>query len=173
MARGFSIHLGSQFGREPRDFAAFIRHGLENLIMANRWAYRQDPKLPSVYAAGVVYRREPRGYEQFLDVTSVLERGHCDCEDASAAVVAWRIERTGELCQPVITWQPKGPNSTLFHITVRRADGSREDPSKLMGMGNEPGEWRARRGLWVYELFPGRTGLVPESVPILPKKDAA
>lgn len=170
--RGFTIRLESPgFGRDPRAYAEFVRNGLENLTMANRYAYRSNPSLPSIYQAGVVYRREPPGNEQFKDVHAVLNDGHGDCEDLACALAAWRTECTHELCAPTVTWKRRGPNSWLYHITVRRADGTREDPSRVLGMNHEPGEWRQEGPLWVYRLFPGRHGLAPKPVPV--RKDKA
>jgi hypothetical protein len=166
--RGFTIRLETAgFGKDPEEYAEFVRNGLRNLIMANTWAYRHDLTLPSVYAAGVEYRREPPGHEQFCDVTAVLSRGFGDCEDLACAVAAWRVVRTGENARPNITWKPLSPRHWLYHITVLRGDGSREDPSLALGMGNEPGEWRQRGRMWVYELFSGRRGVVPPSVPVI------
>ena len=117
--RGFTIRLEAPgFGRNPAAFAEFVRNGLRNLTMANLYAYRSDPLLPSVYEAGVVYRREPPGNEQFKDVHAVLQDGHGDCEDLACAVAAFRTVRTGEACTPTITWKPLGPNGWLYHITV-------------------------------------------------------
>jgi hypothetical protein len=46
--------------------------------------------------------------------------------------------RTGENAKPFISWQiinsAKYGNFTLYHIRVKRADGSIEDPSKILGM---------------------------------------
>lgn len=168
MPRGIAIHLEtSGFGRNPQVYAEFVRNGLRNLSMVNLFAYQNDPTLPSIYDAGLVYRREPPGYEQFCDVATILRRGWFDCEDGACAVAAWRVARTGELARPAITWKALSETAWLYHITVLRADGRREDPSKLCGMGNEPGRWVARDRLWVYELFSGRRGFVPEPVPIL------
>ena len=134
--------------------------------MVNLFAYQADPTLPSIYDAGIVYRREPPGYEQFCDVATLLRRGWGDCEDLACAIAAWRVARTGELARPCVTWQPVTPEHWQYHITVLRADGTREDPSARLGMNNEPGLWVARDPLWNYELFPGRRGLVPEPLPI-------
>lgn len=166
--RGFTIRLEtSGFGDDPQQYAEFVRNGLRDLTMANLWSYRHDPKLPSVYDAGIVYRREPRGYEQFCDVLTVLRRGWGDCEDLACAVAAWRVVRTGELARPRITWKPLGGGHWLYHIRVNRADGSVEDPSAALGMRDEPGEWVQRDGFWKYELFPGRDGVVPDPLPVV------
>lgn len=173
MSRGFTIRLeATGFGRDPRYYAEFVRNGLRNLTMANVWAYEQNPRLPSVYDAGVEYRREPPGNEQFKDVVSVLRDGHGDCEDLACAVAAWRVVRRGELAQPNVNWKPLGPRNWLYHITVQRPGLPDEDPSKLLGMGNEPGEYVQRGRLWVYELFPGRRGVVPKPVPVVERKSA-
>jgi len=154
--------------------------------MANVHAYRSDPLLPGIYEAGVEYRREPPGNEQFKDVCAVLHDGYGDCEDLSCAVAAWRTVRNNELCTPVITWQPvrnAPPGHWLYHITVMRADGTREDPSRETGMNHEPGEWKREPNagrvpdyvgdLWVYELFPGGHGVIPAPVPVRSKEEAA
>lgn len=171
--RGFTIRLEAPgFGRDPAAFAEFVRNGLRNLTMANLYAYRSDPSLPCIYDAGVEYRREPPGNEQFKDVVSVLRDKHGDCEDLSCAQAAYRTVRTGELCTPVVTWKPAG-NGWLYHITVMRADGTREDPSRKLGMNHEPGEWRQEGALWVYRMFPGRTGVRPQPVPVRPRESKA
>lgn len=172
--RGFTIRLESPgFGKDPGLYAEFVRNGLANLTMANLYAYRSNPSLPSIYEAGVVYRREPPGNEQFKDVVSVLSDKHGDCEDLACAVAAWRTVRTHEHCTPTVTWKPLGKNRWLYHITVTRADGSREDHSRELGMNREPGAWRQEGALWVYRLFPGRQGLAPKPVPVRPKEKAA
>ena len=172
--RGFTIRLDTPgFGSDPAAYAEFVRNGLRNLSMANRHAYQSDPFLPGVYDAGVEYRREPPGNEQFKDVVAVLNDKHGDCEDLSCAVAAWRTVRTGELCSPTVTWKPLGNRRWLYHITVMRADGTREDPSKLLGMNREPGEWTQVGAMWVYKMFPGRHGVAPKSVPVRAKEKAA
>lgn len=174
--KGFTIRLEALgFGRDPREYAEFVRNGLRNLTMANVWAYRSDPLLPSIYDAGVEYRREPPRNEQFKDVVAVLRDKHGDCEDLACAVAAWRRVRTGEAAHPSVTWKPLDAARTrwLYHITVERPGLPNEDPSKRLGMGNEPGRWVQRGRLWVYELFPGRRGVVPKPVPVVERKNAA
>ena len=171
--RGFAIRLETAgLSREPRNVAQIVKDGLQNLITANCFAYEQDPQLPSIYDAGIVYRREPPGHEQFLDVTGVLRRGHGDCEDLACAVVAWRRVRLAEFARPRVSWKRLGPANWLYHITVLRGDGRTvEDPSELLGMRNEPGTWRRHGQRWIYELKPGRRGIIPRPAPILKKDD--
>ena len=173
MSKGFQIRLDTPgFGKNPDEYSEFVRNGLRDLTMANLFAYRNAPHLPSIAEAGVQYRREPPGHEQFKDVHAVLNDGFGDCEDLACAQAAWRTVRTGELCSPFITWKPYG-SGFLYHITVLRADGTREDPSRDRGMGNEPGQWVQRGALIRYELFEGRTGVIPPPVPALRTKDKA
>lgn len=173
--KGFSIHLGPHplKRRNPQDYAEFVRYGLRSLTMADRWAYRDDPSLPSIYDAPVVYRREAPGHEQFCGVRTVLERGYGDCEDLACALAAWYAERRGELAVPHITWRPLGRGAWLYHITVRRADGRIEDPSRELGMGREPGAWVRRGRRWIYELEPSRRGeLAPPPQPVIERTAA-
>lgn len=165
-----TIHSGARgFGRDPAAYAEFVRQAVETLITVNEWAYRQNPSLPDLYAAGLVYRREAPGWESFEDALSILDKGHFDCEDGAAMRVAWLRIRQNEPAHARITWQPKDPEGRayLYHVTVRRASGAVEDPSRDRGMGNEPGEWVRRSNLWVYTLYPGRTGLVPAPRPVI------
>jgi hypothetical protein len=89
--------------------------------------------LPPLYSSGVRYRPEPTrgsGVEYFDDPWTVLERGHGDCDDLV-------VYRAGEL---IAAGEPAGvvcqgaAQFTLprFHVAVRRADGSLEDPSKVL-----------------------------------------
>jgi len=172
--RGFTIRLETPgFGSDPEQYSEFVRNGLRDLTMANVWAYEHDPHLASLKEAGVEYRREPPGNEQFKDVVAVLRDGYGDCEDLACAQAAWRTVRTGELCSPFITWKALGAGRWLYHITVLRADGTREDPSRELGMNHEPGEWKLRGALWVYEMLPGRHGVTPKPVPALTTKERA
>ena len=171
--KGFDIRLDTPgFGSNPAQYAEFVRNGLRDLTMANLYAYHSDPLLPGPYEAGVEYRREPPGNEQFKDVCAVLNDGYGDCEDLACAVAAWRTVRNGELCTPFITWQSSGPNHWQYHITVLRADGTREDPSRETGMNREPGAWVIDGALWRYKMFPGRQGVTPKPVPVRTKEAA-
>ena len=62
-------------------------HLLEALISVNVALLLEQPDTPWLYESGVVYRREARGLEDWLDIAEVLERGFADCEDLGC----WRI----------------------------------------------------------------------------------
>jgi hypothetical protein len=108
------------------------------LDAATAWnvaALRAHP-LPGIYEAGVRYQREPMCRtdgvehicEEFLTAHEVYARGAGDCDDLGP----WRaadLRLQGEHAQAV----PR-PSAAGWHIVVRRADGSFDDPSARLGM---------------------------------------
>ena len=98
-------------------------------------AMRYRP-LPSIYNAGVVYKREPvcrtagrvHICEEWLTAHESYARGWGDCDDLGP----WRaaeLRTQGELAQAIPRRSPVG-----WHIVVRRGDGTIEDPSARLGM---------------------------------------
>ena len=111
---------------------------LEGLVRANQryieHQARNGVRIPLPYQAGVRYAEEPdNGYEQFDDIPTVQRRGWGDCDDLAAWVCAWRRAH-GEACTLRITWRRQRNGRRMFHVVVRRGNGSIEDPSKLLGM---------------------------------------
>lgn len=89
-------------------------------------------RVSPLYEAGVRYRRETPGREDWRNVEEVRAAGVGDCED----LAAWRaaeLRFQGEPARAVAV--PSGPGK--WHAVVRRADGSLEDPSRKLGMGSE------------------------------------
>ncbi len=90
----------------------------------------QLPALPPLYKSGVVYRPEPNkgtGVEDFADPWTCFHRQWGDCDD----LVIWRLAEliaSGEQC-PAPQVRRAG---TRMHVLIRRADGSLEDPSKIL-----------------------------------------
>lgn len=89
--------------------------------------------MPRLYTTGVRYVREPFRRERWQTAAETLSRGVADCEDLAAFRVAelWFL---GERGASVYCYAPR---PGLIHCVVRRADGSREDPSKKLGMNGE------------------------------------
>lgn len=89
-------------------------------------------RFPPIYRSGVRYQREPRRIREcWKTIPAVLADGHGDCED----LACWRA---AELC---LQGEPAYPyiyrtKSGGWHVVVRRGDGSLEDPSRALGMGN-------------------------------------
>ena len=98
-----------------------------------RLARVKGRKLSPLYKSGVRYAREQRT-EIWKDPIETYKDGFGDCEDLS-------IWRTAELrnnhkrAEPYLT-QRRDPKTGMyiFHVTVKRADGRIEDPSRILGM---------------------------------------
>jgi hypothetical protein len=119
----------------PFSNAASLGVALDALTAWNIRALQRSP-LPGIYDAGVVYRREPicrtngREHicEEWLTAHEVKARGAGDCDDLGP----WRaadLRLQGERAQAV----PR-PSAAGWHILVRRADGTFDDPSARLGM---------------------------------------
>ena len=95
--------------------------------------------LPSLYGSGVRYIREDytsEHPEDWLDILETIHQGGGDCED----LACWRtaeLQHAGERARVVWHRRLIGPGQTLLHILVQRADGRLEDPSRILGMGQE------------------------------------
>lgn len=110
---------------------------LEALVSINRVYLRTHPRAPSLYRAGLRYLRDVDNRSQalpdaelWLTIPDTIAAGGADCKVLSAYRVAELRER-GELdarCHVVQV----GPSS--WHVIVKRADGTTEDPSRRLGM---------------------------------------
>lgn len=101
--------------------------------MVNRIALRSDPRIPPLYRSGVRYMREPKGRETFRDLYVTLAHKGGDC----AHLAAWRVaelQEGGENATLRIQWVTTRRGPRIFHVLVRRGNGTIEDPSKLLGM---------------------------------------
>lgn len=107
-----------------------------NAVMMQR-ARELGGEFPSLYDAGVVYKEEPnevlggRVIQRWPNAVQVLERGTADCKGL-AAYLAAQLRLEGE---PAYAYAYEtGPEQ--YHAVVRRADGTTEDPSRILGMGD-------------------------------------
>lgn len=103
-------------------------------LIADRKA--QGKPLPSIYSGIVRYQNEVPGKpDECVDIPTIIQRGHGDCLHLSCWRVA-ELREKGEKARIIITRQRSKitPNKRIFHVLVRRGDGSKEDPSKLLGM---------------------------------------
>lgn len=96
--------------------------------------------LPRLYESRIRYRREPRGpgwvREQWQDAARTAAIGSGDCEDLATYLAAQYQAEGFDAWPDVLAFPPRvGRPGWLFHIVVRRPDGVREDPSRLLGMG--------------------------------------
>lgn len=118
---------------EPADIEYALNRMLTTLTDLNVDYLRRHP-MPSIYQTGVRYIGEEVGREEWLAAPWVAMRGGADCED----LCAWRVAElriAGERGARCFWTRHKSPDSILYHIQVRRGNGSIEDPSAILGMG--------------------------------------
>lgn len=122
-------------------FSRIVRVIAEAAILSSR-AYIRGLKahgkaLAPLYKSGVFYQNEEPGKpDHCVDIRELYERGHGDCLHLSVARVA-ELRESGEDSRAKIrlTFKPlKNKKGRLFHVTVRRGNGTVEDPSKILGM---------------------------------------
>jgi len=90
-------------------------------------ADRLGLELPVLYDSGIVYRRESRGHEEWQSAVELLRSMQGDCEDL-AAYRAAELRMEGEPATVAIIRTRRGS----YHAVVRRADGTLEDPSRIL-----------------------------------------
>lgn len=115
---------------------AWLRPCLDALVAVNRVYLRARPETPLLYNAGVVYKRDPSGREIWADIPHVMCDGVGDCKKLAAWRVAELQERFGTdaVALPVMQESHPGSNVLLVHVVVSFADGTIEDPSRILGM---------------------------------------
>ena len=106
---------------------------LEALTAVNEAWLREHPSAPWLYESGVRYEEEPLGRDDWQDIPETLARRNGDCEDLGCWRVAELRVRSGEHAVPFVRRALAGPR-TVYHVAVRRADGTIEDPSRILGM---------------------------------------
>lgn len=113
-----------------------IRRLLDCLTAIDEDYLRDHPEAPPIYRSGVVYREELPGEEElWLDVPSILEQGHADCEDLACWRAAELRARFG--IPAVADVEPRAilPSGGVgWHAIVWLPNGQVEDPSRVMGM---------------------------------------
>lgn len=115
-----------------------LQLGLDCLVAWNVDQGRRN-SFPWIYDSGVKYEREilcnHNGTiticEEWWSTAELLKRGSGDCEDLASTTAAQRILK-GEHARAFARRSSVG-----WHIQVRRADGSVEDPSALLGMNGD------------------------------------
>lgn len=114
-----------------------LDHLLGALTAMDEDYLREHPKLPDLYNSGVRYKREKPGEEKWLTIPWVMLQKNGDCEDLACWRAAELRVRYGEAEAMPIWSVRKTAKGALYHIRVRRASGRIEDPSALLGMGQE------------------------------------
>jgi hypothetical protein len=129
----------------PEENAYALRALLDCLISLNI-AFLRTKRAPPLYQSGVRYGRTTI----WDTIPALYGRRYGDCKSLSAALIAeYRI--LGMKAEPVFRFMPRndGSGALDFHILVQLGDGSFEDPSKKLGMGQDEnahfGAGRVRR----------------------------
>ena len=108
-------------------FANWVRAHMVIVVGVNRIILKRK-LVPPLYKSGVRFREEPPGVETFVDALTCFKARFGDC----AHLAAWRcaeLQEQGEKAAIRVKWtQP------VYHVQVRRGNGSIEDPSALLGM---------------------------------------
>lgn len=131
--------------RKSRIFGTVIKALLDAQVRNNLLYLKVHRGVPPLYASGVRYQPEPVGQtfngvpaEEFALIPVVLQRKHGDCDD----LAPWRVAElihAGERAKIRVQWRARrnadgSQGRKYFHIVVRRANGTIEDPSALLGM---------------------------------------
>jgi hypothetical protein len=104
-----------------------LEAALTGLVALNRY-YMRRRKIPPLYESGVVYKAEPkRRPEKWRTADAVYTDGEGDCEDLASYRVA-ELQVLGEPARARVVRTGK----RRFHAIVERADGSTEDPSRIL-----------------------------------------
>lgn len=152
MAHSAAIHV-------PARSAAFDA-ALEGLTRLDA-ELMQRGNYPPLYQSGVRYKNEPRDVWRHVD--DVTKEGWGDCEDLSAYRAA-ELRVSGEDPDASVCTYQSGPSR--YHAVVRRGDGTLEDPSRALGMGQ--GTMKAPKHITVLgdDPTPGENGVTFEVIPI-------
>lgn len=119
----------------PRADPRMIAACLAALQTLNTLWLQCNPRTPALVESGVRYRREtPWEREEFLSIPAVLDRGYGDCDD----LACWRAaELRAHRVDPYARVELVPISPRVLHVLVRRSDGTLEDPSRALGMGQE------------------------------------
>jgi hypothetical protein len=112
---------------------AALSHLLEALTAVNVAWLTEHPSAPLIYESGVRYEEEPHGRDDWQDIPETIALRVGDCEDLGCWRIAELRTRVREYAVPFVKRSIEGPR-TVYHIAVRRADGTLEDPSRILGM---------------------------------------
>jgi len=99
---------------------------------SNRLGYAAKYGRP-LYSSGVVYDRTV----YWEPIPALYARGHGDCKSLSAAWIAQAAFYKGIKSRPVFRFVDNDDGSIDYHILVELANGNFEDPSKVLGMGDD------------------------------------
>lgn len=115
---------------EPSTVMRVYRGLLSGLLPLAQYEARS---LPPLYESGVLYEREEEGTETLAVPSLVHSRGYGDC----GHLALWRLAELRNVGETGAQFHFKAVRKSrprLFHVLIRRADGTLEDPSRILGM---------------------------------------
>lgn len=90
----------------------------------------KDPRVQAV----LELMQKVFGGERFRDIGVLYARGKGDCDNVATARVA-ELRQNGIEAAPLLIWKRRLDGGYTYHVLVTWPDGTREDPSLLLGMG--------------------------------------
>lgn len=113
-------------------FTAYLAMHLLDGLARGYCPYVAVNPLPPLYGSGIVYRSDPKhgsGVERFANPWQVVKRGRGDCND----LVLYRlVELYFANERPTLDHTRADWDGGEIHVLIRRADGSQEDPSRIL-----------------------------------------
>lgn len=116
----------------PSGFTAYLTAQMINGLAKGYLPWYSLHPLPPLYTSGVRFALEPnhgQGWEEYADPWTVFARKWGDCDD----LILYRIlelRASGERkARARAEWNQAGE----IHVLVRRANGDKEDPSRILG----------------------------------------
>lgn len=135
----------SNWMQRPRTFAQAIQVVLEAHVILNQM-YIVGHDVPPLYTSGVRYQEEPLNLakigggptfrvEEFALIPAIIERGWGDCDDLSPWRCAELRVHHKERAKIRVVWREHPTTKQIvYHIVVRRGNGTVEDPNAKLGM---------------------------------------
>jgi hypothetical protein len=120
-------------GEKERAYSEFVLSRFLAALTTANFVYLKHTTAPALYSASVCYRAERFPREEWKGIAAVVADGFGDCEDLATYRSAELLAHSAG-AHPTFRWRRLGRLS-VYHIVVRHADGSIEDPSLLLGMG--------------------------------------
>jgi hypothetical protein len=109
---------------------------LDALVAMDRLWLQTYPEAPNLYESGVRYvYKDNVEAPAWQDIPATLAKGYGDCKDFAAWRVAELLERVGVAARPYVQWRMVD-GAYRLHALVQLPDGTLEDPSKQLGMGD-------------------------------------
>lgn len=132
----FELCSFAELHRLDRERArTIIAHLVDALVESNlAWLDLHEQETPLLYQSGVRYVEDDAFFErQWWDLPRIMKEGLADCK----GLAAWRAAELVNAGVParIVVVDRDVPGMRLFHVLVQRDDdGSREDPSRALGM---------------------------------------